>query len=114
MDFWRVGRTAVIILGAWLFVSAFLWPHAPEQRLNSALVGAAAVAVELIALSSFPRIYVVNVALSIWLFLSLWVLPGRSAGTVANDMLVAVMMFGFAVFPPDERVTRLRRAVSAR
>jgi hypothetical protein len=103
MDFWRIGRTAMIILGVWLFASAFLWPHAPEQRLNAAVVGAAVVAIEIAALEAWPWIFVVDVALSIWLFVALWVLPGTTAGLMVNNMLVAVLMFGFSVIPPTER-----------
>lgn len=103
MDFWRVGRRAVIILGAWLFVTAFLIRDTPEQRINGAVVGALAVLAELIALWRQPRAHMVSVALSIWLFVSLWILPGRHAGLVVNDMIVATLMFGFAVIPPGER-----------
>jgi hypothetical protein len=103
MDFWHVGRRAVILLGAWLFVSAFLIRDTPEQRVNAAVVGALAVLGDLIALWRWPRFHMVSVALSIWLFLSLWIVPGQHAGIVINDMLVATLMFGFAVIPPGER-----------
>ncbi len=103
MDFWRVGRRAVMLLGAWLFVTSFLIRDTPEQRLNGALIGALAVGVELTALWKWPAIHLVSMALAVWLFISLWILPGRDAGLVVNDMLVASLMFGFGAIPPGDR-----------
>lgn len=112
MDFWRVGRIAVILCGAWLFVSGLLFEHTPDQLGNALVVGATAVLVELVALRWWPQVYVIDVVLAIWLFVSLWALPGRSAGVVVNDMIVATLMFGFSVFPPDEKAIAGRRLTS--
>jgi hypothetical protein len=95
----RAAREINAALGVWLFLSTLLWPHTPQHQANNAIVGAAMTACALGALYFWRQLHVVNVVLSIWLFVSLFTMPGRSPATTANDMLVATLAFGFAVIP---------------
>ena len=43
-------RMANVVLGIWLFISAFLWPHAPAQMANTEIVGVLCVVFGLVAM----------------------------------------------------------------
>lgn len=64
-----MARRANLVLGVWLFISPFLWPHSLDSRPNTRIVGllitvCAAIAVVL------PVARWANTALAVWLFLS--------------------------------------------
>lgn len=100
--FSRVGSAANLIVGIWLFCSAYFWRDVPEQAANAGVVGAVVVATSLAALyGGHPELRLVNLALSIWLFASLWILGGNSAAMVANHMLASVLLFSFSA-PAEE------------
>jgi hypothetical protein len=87
-----IPRISMLVLGAWLFISAFLWPHTEAQRTNAWVVGALVVAASLVS-ARLPQARYANTVLSVWLFLSVWVLPTMMPGTVWNNLLVAVALF---------------------
>src|SRR5262249_31763739 len=62
-----------IVLGIWLFISAFLWPHFEPQFTNTWLLGIICVAAAVVALR-VPWFRYVNTALAIWLFISAFVM----------------------------------------
>ena len=101
-----------VILGIWLFISAFIWRHTPEQFNNSLVVGALCVLISLVALA-VPQVRYLNTLLAIWLFISAFALPRVSSGTVWNDVLVAIAIFVVSLLP-TERVTNLRRSDATR
>jgi hypothetical protein len=106
----RLDRTARIgsaIAGAWLFVSALVWGRPAERMVSDALVGAAALTIALAALYVRPQLRILNVALAIWLFASLFVLPLPSIATRVSDLIVTSLLFAFSVIPA-------RRAASPR
>ncbi|HWV39722.1 MAG TPA: SPW repeat protein [Vulgatibacter sp.] len=98
-------RIANIVLGVWLFISAFLWSHTQSQLTNTWIVGLAIIAVALIALAAPPVRYV-NTALAVWLFISVWALPSESAATQWNNAIVAILVFLFSLVP--EGITTAR------
>lgn len=85
-------RIANVILGVWLFISAFIWPHTQAQFTNTWIVGVICVALALIAMR-VPAIRYLNTALAVWLFISAWALPHLVVGTVWNNVLVAIAIF---------------------
>ena len=92
-------RWVNVALGAWLFVSAFLWPHSTAQFNNSWLVGIAAAVVAAIAMRVDAARYL-NLALAAWLFIAAFALPVSSEGTLWNNLLVSVIM-SFAALVPN-------------
>jgi hypothetical protein len=94
-------RAATMILGLWLFVSAFLWPHGASHFSNTWIVGLLAVAFALIAMA-FPFARYLNTALALWLFVSVWVLPGVTTATAWNNALVAVALFALSLVSGGE------------
>lgn len=91
-------RMLNIILGTWLFVSAFAWPHGPAQRTNACVLGALCVVFSILA-KKMPWAQYLNTILAIWLFISAWSLPPESAGTLWNNTLIAIGIFVLSLIP---------------
>lgn len=87
-----------IALGAWLFLSAFLWPHHTGPAVNSWIVGLLIVVASLIALR-MPWMRWIDTALAIWLFLSTLAMPGSNRGTLWNNLIVAALVFLVSLVP---------------
>jgi len=104
-----LARMIQIALGAWLFISAFIWPHTTAQMTNSWICGAIAVVFAAIAIRA-PQARYVNTAVSVWLFISTFALPRMSVGTTWNNILVAIAMFIVSVAPSDWQPSSLRHA----
>jgi hypothetical protein len=104
-----------LILGLWLFISAFIWPHTMAQMTNTWIIGVLAVLFSLVAMVT-PPVRFLNTALSIWLFISAWALPGESAGTIWNNVLVAIAIFIVSLVPstPEEMPRFMRGAGTMR
>src|SRR4051812_45085075 len=60
-------RAANALIGFWMFLSTFLWPHAPAQRLTGWIVGTAAVTGAMAGLMSKTWGRYLNAALGGWL-----------------------------------------------
>jgi hypothetical protein len=88
-------RVANVVLGVWLFTTAFAWPHSLAQLANTSAVGVAIVIVAFAGMSR-PRLRYLNSVLSAWLFVSALVLPTLSAATVWNNALVALLVFALS------------------
>jgi hypothetical protein len=88
-------RAANALIGFWMFLSTFLWPHAPAQRLTGWIVGTAAVTGAMAGLMSRTWGRYVNAALGGWLLVSGLFLPRLRPATFWNDMLVG---FGLVLF----------------
>lgn len=93
-------RSLNILLGIWLFISAFAWAHSTPQLTNTWILGVLCVLFALLALRVAPARYL-NTALAVWLFVSAFVLPGSSHGTLWNNVLVAIAIFVVSLAPSD-------------
>lgn len=91
-------RYVNIILGVWLFISAFLWIHSAEQYTNTWVSGVLCAAFAAVALRVQWMRYL-NTALAVWLFLSAWALPTVSTATVWNNVLVSIAIFIVSLIP---------------
>jgi hypothetical protein len=97
-------RVLNVVLGAWLFISAFAWPHAQAQMINTWILGILTVVVALVA-TAVPSARYVNAMLAVWLFISAWALPsGR--GTTWNNVLVAIAIFVVSLARPGTSTGR--------
>src|SRR5580698_9645589 len=95
---YATARIVNIVLGIWLFVSAFLWPHSYAQMTNTWIVGLLCIAFALIAMR-VPEARYLNTALAVWLLVSVWVLPTISVATQWNNGLSAVVIFFASLLP---------------
>src|SRR5215208_4842129 len=91
-------RTLNLMLGVWLFFSAFPWARTSADFANAWLVGLFSAAFALAAMRR-ERARFVNAALAAWLLASTAVLPHRSPTARWNDVLVGVLMLGLALVP---------------
>jgi hypothetical protein len=98
-------RIVNVILGVWLFISAFAWPHTHAQMTNTWILGVLCVIFALIAMA-VPWVRYLNTLLAIWLFISAWALPMESPGTVWNNVLVAIAIFIVSLIPSDATTSR--------
>jgi hypothetical protein len=87
-----LARWLSIALGAWLVVSAFVWPHTTPQFHNAWATGLVIVGISSTAMV-IPRVRYVNTAVALWLFVSPFALPTMAAATMWNHLLVAVGVF---------------------
>jgi uncharacterized membrane protein len=105
----RAARGINLLLGIWLFISAFIWDHTVAQQTNTWILGALCAIFALIAMAT-PTARWLNTALSIWLFISVWALPHRNPGTMWNNALVAIAVFLASLVPgPGERRMATKR-----
>jgi hypothetical protein len=88
-----------VLLGAWLFISAFLWPHAPGQFANTWVVGLMVVVLSLIAAGGYSWARYLNAVAAVWLFFATLFMPRMSVGTLWNNCLVAIVVFVVAMTP---------------
>jgi hypothetical protein len=87
-----------IALGAWLFLSTFLWPHGTGPAANTWIVGLLIVIASVLALR-MPWMRWVDTALAIWLFLSTLAMSGATRGTLWNNLIVAALVFVASLVP---------------
>lgn len=96
MNAWA--RYMNVILGIWLVISAFIWPHALAQQTNAWVVGILAAVFAFLAAGRDQARYL-NTALALWLVASIWVLPSISVATLWNSGIVAAGLFVFSLIP---------------
>lgn len=91
-----------IVLGLWLAISIFLWPHTRDSQLNTWLVGVLVAGIGSIALY-VPWLARVNVVLAVWLGASAIALQDTVEVTSVNNVVVAIGVLLAAVFAPGPR-----------
>jgi hypothetical protein len=92
-----------VVLGTWLFISAFLWDHSAAQQLNSAIVGAL-VTLFAVLTRRMPEGRIVTTLLAVWLFVSTFGLSAVDPATVWNNALCAISIFAVSTVPaPGEK-----------
>lgn len=97
-------RIVEVILGVWLFISAFVWPHTQAQMTNTWILGVLCVIFALVAMA-VPWVRYLNTLLAIWLFISAWALPTISVGTIWNNVLVSIAVFIVSLVPSETVTT---------
>ena len=88
-------RYANIVLGIWLFLSAFAWEHYPASRTNTWVVGLLIAVVGLIALRS-PSARWGNTVLALWLAASTLLLWPAVTATFWNNLIIAALVFALS------------------
>jgi hypothetical protein len=106
-------RTLTLILGLWLFVSAFAFQRTSAMFTNAWLVGLASALAALAGMSRGPIRYA-NTALSAWLLVSAFALPHRSPAAFWHDIVVAMLMLLLSLVPGTMRPVPRRAAAAAR
>lgn len=89
-------RYANVILGIWLFISAFAWQHYSASQTNTWVVGLLIAVVGLVAARS-PSAGYANTVLSVWLAISTLFVWPVVAATYWNNLIVAVGVFALSL-----------------
>lgn len=97
-----------LVLGVWLFISAFIWPHTESAQTNTWIVGVLIAAAAIWAMFT-PQVRWLNTVLAIWLFVSTLVIPHVTTGTVWNNVIVAIVVFLVSLMPSGASTTRTAR-----
>ncbi len=107
-----VARGINLLLGVWLFISAFVWDHSMAERTNTWILGVLCAVFALIAMSTSTARWL-NTALAIWLFISVWALPHHTLATMWNNAIVAILVFALSLVPGEgERGLATHRATA--
>lgn len=85
-----------LILGAWLFLSRFVWVHSPAQFENACVVSILYTSIAAAALGN-PRVHYANLLLAAWLLVSAWLLPRAADMTLWHNIAVAITMLGIGL-----------------
>ncbi len=101
-------RLVNVALGAWLFASAFLWPHIGANAFSTWLTGLFVAASALMAIWA-PAMRWLTTICAIWLFLTAVFFAHVSGFTAIHDAVVAIAVFVVSLVPgravrPPERV----------
>ncbi len=82
-------RYANIVLGIWLFISAFTWPHSSAQMTNTWVMGVITVIVGIVSIGA-PSWRYINTIVGAWLIISSFALRRVTRGTFWNNLLVGI------------------------
>jgi hypothetical protein len=97
-DSGSVPRWINLLLGVWLFISAFAWPHTMAEMTDAWVVGLLIVAASVIAMY-WPTARYANTVLAIWLFFSSLGFPHQHTATIWNHVIVAIIVFVLSLVP---------------
>jgi hypothetical protein len=98
-------RIVSALLGLWLYLSAFAWPHTPFQRANAWIAGIVAVTAAVLGLRNIKTGRYVNAVLGAWLIVSALLMPAIRPATLWNHLIVgfALVLFAMASSLPSLR-----------
>ncbi len=85
-----------VVVGMWLVVSAFAWPHPAALRADTWVVGALITVCSLLV-APVPLLRYVNAALAVWLVATTLALGRNHLGTVSNNLIAAVLVFSVSL-----------------
>lgn len=108
----KTARWVNVLVGAWLFVSAFLWPHTSSQYTNTWLMGIISVAVAVVAMGATGFRYI-NTAVGAWLIISAFALPTISMGTRWNNLIVGIVIGALSLVGRSSGSTPVRQMRTA-
>ena len=106
-------RIVNLLLGVWLFLSAFLWDHGDPQYLNAFTTGLVLAMLGMAAGESRPLARLITGQIGLWLIASTFLLPTEAA-TRVNHLLVGALVMVMSVLPSLPIWSRISTAVEAR
>ena len=102
-----LARYANMLLGLWLFLSAFAWSHPSTSRTNTSILGLSIAISATVALGS-ATLRRFTTMLAFWLAFSTLPTYSVDRATFFNNLLVAVFVFALSLIPnPDELQSRI-------
>ena len=108
----RSSRYLNIIVGVWLFISAFVWRHSAAQFTNTWIMGIIVAVVAALALT-WPTIRYLNTLAGAWLIISAFALPTITAGTRWNNFIVGIVAVVLSLAGAPSIASQVRRTRAA-
>ncbi len=106
-------RVVNLLIGAWVFISAFVWPHTRGEQTDTWILGVLIFIASIVAMFS-PRVRFANTLLAIWLFIATLVIPHQDPATVWNNCIAAIVVFALSLVPSSaQRLPSGREPVHA-
>lgn len=101
------------LIGMWLFVTAFMWPH---QHAQAALTVACAVLTFVLAILSFYTMAARygHLVVAVALFIGTLALPSMTRATVWNNVIVAVAILASSLLDRGPQSVRDERELYGR
>ena len=87
----NTARIVNVVLGVWLFISAWIWPHTETSRANTWICGLLVMAIALVALRIRPMRWL-NAAIGAWVVIAGFLFPHIAAGTMLNNIIVGLLV----------------------
>lgn len=103
-------RIVNVLIGTWLFLSAFGWPHSPAQGMTALVCGALTLLTALLSIY-YPRVRYLTALIAVVLFVGSLATAGRYDRTFWHNAVVAIAIFVVALF--DRGTLRERRHLRA-
>lgn len=86
------------VLGIWLFLSAFSWPHETVHLVNHVVCAVITVVVTIVSVR-LPVVRFINSFVGLWLVISALVFDSASIATPWNGVFVGVLLIGATMMP---------------
>ncbi len=91
-------RWVSLVLGVWLFISAFVWPHTMGEQTDTWILGVLIFFASIGAMY-MPQVRFINTVLAIWLFFATLAIAHSNPGTLWNNCIVAIVVFAMSLIP---------------
>jgi hypothetical protein len=101
------------LIGIWLFVTAFMWPHAPAERTITIVAAILTFALAILAIYTKIARHL-NAVLAVLLFLTVLSMPSLTRATQWNNAIVAIAIFVAALVDSGPEAVRRERELYGR
>ena len=102
-----------VLIGTWLFISAFAWPHSPAEAAFTMACGGLTVVLALATIYHGAFRYL-NAGLAVALFIATLVLSGWRGPTGWHNAVIAIAIFVSALFDGSPESARRGREIYGR
>ena len=99
---WSGPRLANVMLGLWLLLSAFVWPHTVASQTNTWMLGL--IIAFMAAVGTFtPAMRAIIAVPAVWLFISSFWMTDATSGISWNNAIVAILVLVLSLVPTRDR-----------
>jgi hypothetical protein len=86
-----------VLLGTWLFMSAFAWPHTPAQGMATMACALLTVLTALVSIY-YPRVRYLTAMIAVALFVASLATASSMSQTFWHNAVIAIVIFLVALF----------------
>jgi hypothetical protein len=102
-----------MVLGGWLFLSVFLWPHSRWQMTSTWIVGVALFVLGFRGRQGARSGRWMSALVALWLGLGTWLLAPRLMVTAINNLVIAAIVLLLSLVPVSMRASPTARPVGS-